>query len=109
MSADVPRGWRAFPGAPLFSPKGFLVRAALIGIVYLVCHAAGLREHTAFLSGTDATAGAWRAGSAILGAIYLLSYFAFVLAAPVLVLAAGLLRFLLRLFAGATPARKDDL
>jgi len=41
--------------AELFSPKGFLLRAAIITIVYWICHVAGLREHTTFLSGTSAS------------------------------------------------------
>ncbi len=73
-----------------FSPKGFLLRAAGLAILFGICHAAGLREHTTFLSGTEAEAGGGNA-SAVWGVTYIAAYLGFVLLVPLLVLAAGLL------------------
>jgi len=73
------------------TPTGLLVRAALIGVFFAACHLAGWREHTTFLSGTAASAGGSVNTSALLGVIYMAGYFGFVLLAPILTLAAGLL------------------
>ena len=84
----------------LLSPKGLLTRAALVGLVFLLCHAAGLREYTSVLSGT-VPAGATRSVIALgLAALYLFSYFAFVLLAPVMLLASPILLGLLLLGGG---------
>ena len=66
------------------TPKGLLQRAAVIALVYAVLHVAGGRHDAAFLSGTPV-------GSLVLGCAYVVVYFAFVLIAPILVIAAGLL------------------
>ena len=73
------------------TPGGLLVRAALIGVFFAACHLAGWREHTTFLSGTPASAGGSVNTSALLGVVYMAGYFGFVLLAPILGLAAGLL------------------
>ena len=82
---------RALLRAELFSPKGFLVRAFWLVLFFGVCHAAGLREHTTFLSGTAASADGAVNRSAVFGVIYLCAYFGFVLVAPILALAAMIL------------------
>jgi hypothetical protein len=78
-----------FSGLELFSPRGLVARAVLLAAIYAVCEAAGLRENTTFLSGTQATSTwndtVWR------GLVYLFAYFGFVLAAPILFIAAALL------------------
>ena len=71
------------------SPRGLLVRALLIALAFEVVHALGWRDETRFLSGTP--------GSARLGILYVFLYFAFVLIAPALVLAGGVLAILERL------------
>jgi hypothetical protein len=67
--------------------RAFLVCAAVIGVLYGLAQLAGLREDTAILSGTSPPGGA--AGAA-LGVGYLALHFAWVVGAPVLVLAAGI-------------------
>ena len=71
------------------SPLGFLCWAALMAAFFLICHLAGWREQTTFISGTAAEAND-PASSAIKGMVYLISYFAFVLATPILILGAGI-------------------
>ena len=76
--------------APLLSPKGMIIRGILIAIVFAVCHALGLREHTSFLSGTSASIETSLNTSAILGVTYIASYFGFVILTPILLIAAGI-------------------
>lgn len=85
--------------AQVFSPRWFLSRAALITIFYVICHAAGLRAHVAFLSGTSGSGSMSINLSAILGLTYIVGHFGFVLVVPIFLIAAVLLmgrqRFLL--------------
>ena len=76
--------------AGFLSPIGLVLRALLLAAVFVVCEAAGLREHTTFLSGTAASAGKWEA-SVVWGVIYILSYLGFVLLTPILLIAAAVL------------------
>jgi len=80
------RCWRA----DAFSPRGFLLRALVIAGAFLAVHLAGLRDYTSVLNGTIGPAADWRTSS-FLGIAYLVIYLAFVIVAPVLVLAAGIL------------------
>ncbi|HVV01273.1 MAG TPA: hypothetical protein VHH88_07905 [Verrucomicrobiae bacterium] len=81
------RAWKAAP----FSPRAFIIRAALISLAFCACEIAGLREYTSFLSGTSANLNlSWQTG-ATLGLIHLLLYVAFILLAPVFLITAGLL------------------
>jgi hypothetical protein len=73
------------------TPAGFLMRAALIAVFFAVCHLAGWREHTTFLSGTPASADSGANTSAVLGVVYMAGYFGFVLLTPIFALAAGIL------------------
>ena len=82
---------KRFVRAPVLSPKCLMLRSALLALAFGVCEAAGLREHTTFISGTPTEAGGSVNASAILGLIYLAAYFGFVLVTPILVIAAGLL------------------
>jgi hypothetical protein len=81
--------------------KGVFVCAALIVVVFLVCHAAGLRESTSVLSGTYTGAGSVTSGLA-----YAVVNMALVILTPILVIAAGML-FLLNL-AFVTLDRRQD-
>jgi hypothetical protein len=76
--------------APLFSPLGFVARALLLVVLFAACELAGWREHTTFISGTATSAGAGVNASVTRGLIYMFAYFGFVLAAPILVIAAFL-------------------
>ena len=77
--------------APLLSAAGLLQRAVLLMVAYLICHAAGLREFTSFLSGTYSLPGSPAGLSALFGVIYLVFYLGFIFFAPAFLLAAGLL------------------
>jgi hypothetical protein len=87
------------------TPKGFVLRAAILAVVFATCHFVGWREHTSFLSGTAASASDALHASAILGVIYIAVYFGFVLVAPILLLAAAILFGLERV----TRAQKEKL
>ncbi len=72
------------------TPRGlFLLAAVLVG-VFLVCHLLGLRKLTGILSGTIPATETELLG----GLVYVLSWFSFVLVAPILTIA-GLLRLAL--------------
>lgn len=85
--------------APVLSPKGFLLRAAALLVLFLIAHLAGWREHTSVLCGTAPSAAGWDRVGGTLGMVYVLFYFAATLGTPILVLAAGILEVLER-FAG---------
>jgi|ERR1043166_3205295 hypothetical protein len=77
--------------APFLSPLGFVMRALLLAVIFGACELAGWREHTTFISGTTVSADAAISSSITCGLIYMLAYFGFVLAAPILLIAAVLL------------------
>jgi hypothetical protein len=81
--------WKRLFRAELLSPVGFLAVAGLIMLAYGAVEAAGWREHTTFISGTTASADMRWQASAARGLAYMLVYFAFVLLAPILALAAS--------------------
>jgi hypothetical protein len=77
--------------AEAFSPSAFLVRAAILSVLYAVSCAAGLQEYTTFLSGTSPNINmSWHTAST-LGLIHLLLHFAFILLVPILLITSGLL------------------
>ena len=80
---------KAWLKAPMFSPAGFLVRAAALALVYGVLSLCGLRESMCVLSLTFPE-GTPRGVSLFFCLIYLLSYFSFILAVPILMIASGL-------------------
>jgi hypothetical protein len=81
------RGW----GGEFCSTRYFLMRALTLAVLFLAAQLAGLREYTTFLSGTAANPEAGLRWSSFLGMIYIAVYLGFVVAAPILILAAGLL------------------
>ena len=99
MKGRKRRADSGFFGAPFFTPRGLLLRALLLGLVFLILHVAGLRRYTGVISGTAMMIAGSTRTALIAGACYILSYFAFVLLAPILGIAAGIL-FSLRLLAG---------
>lgn len=82
---------------PLFSPRGFLLRAAALLVLFLIAHLAGWREHTSILCGTATSAAGWSRLGGTLGLVYVIVYSIAVVGVPILVLAAGLLALLQRL------------
>jgi len=97
------RLWRA----EICSPKNFVRRAVVIALLFLAAHIAGLRDYTSFLSGTVPSPDTGWKLTIFFGLIYLVVYFALVLLAPMLLLAAGLLscwRIYIQLRANKNPA-----
>jgi len=80
------------------SPKDLLVRAAVISLLFLVVHLAGLREFTSVLNGTIGNTEISWGESAFWGTVYIFLYLAFVLGVPILLLAAAISAALQRLF-----------
>jgi hypothetical protein len=75
------------------SPRGLLLRAAVLAAFFGFCHLAGWRAATTALSGTDPSA----AGSTLTigrGLLYVLAYLGFTVAVPILVLSAAGLRLI---------------
>ncbi|MDQ6632258.1 MAG: hypothetical protein M3Y82_10970 [Verrucomicrobiota bacterium] len=84
-------------GIKTFSPAGFFSWAILLVLFFAFCHFADWREHTSFISGTSGSETISAKKSSLLGLIYLISYFGFVLAAPILVLGATIFAGFLKL------------
>ena len=87
--------------ADIFSPLWFVGRAMLMAVLFLICHGLHLREYTTFLSGTPASAGSSMNLCAVLGLIYIVSYFGLILAVPIFLIAAFLLKVQQWLFPGS--------
>jgi hypothetical protein len=77
--------------AGILSPSGLVLRALLIALAFGLCELCGLRQHTTFISGTTASPEIGLQASAVLGTVYLVFYFGFVLLTPILLLAAAFL------------------
>ena len=73
-----------------WAPSVFLSLAALSAGGLFVCHALGWRTYTCVLSGS-LPAGVTEQQAILCGVLYALAYFAAVVAAPILAIAAGLL------------------
>jgi len=100
---------RQFICAPLLSSHGFTSRALLLAILFAVCEFAGWRDYTAFVSGTATSGEAGIDSSVTFGLIYMLAYFGFVLATPVLLLAAMILSIWQRLPRPTHPNRSSKM
>ncbi|MEK7780892.1 MAG: hypothetical protein AAB370_05265 [Verrucomicrobiota bacterium] len=96
MKKNLTRRLGDMCAADFFSPKDFLRHAVLIVLVFGVAHLFGLREHTSFLNGTTGSVDLGYELSTLLGMTYLVLYFAVVLLAPILVLAACLVSLWLK-------------
>ena len=84
--------------APLLSPRGLLLRASLLVALFLACHLAGWREHTSILCGTAFTGNVTDRYTQWFGMVYVVLYFAIVIIVPVLILAAGLMALVNRVW-----------
>jgi hypothetical protein len=91
--------WSKWIFCPIFSPKGFLLRAGLIAVIYFIFHLAGLREYTVILSGNSPTDDPAHTYAGSLGCVYIVFCFAFILLVPILLIAAPV-------FAGLLMMRK---
>jgi len=79
--------WRA----DFLSPKDLVRRALVIAVIYFVVSTFGLREFTSILNGTVGSVSLGWHTSAFLGLLYIISYLAFVLVTPTMLIAAGIL------------------
>lgn len=75
----------------LLTPRGWLVRAAVLVLLFAALHLAGLRPRTSVLCATLQDEGAMQAWNAFLAMAYIITYLLAVVLAPVLALAAALL------------------
>ena len=96
------RGGEATPAIPKparqrrpISPWGLVAVAACVAMAYGVAHVLGWREYVSSVFATSAGPNS----HIIMGLLYAITYFGFVLLAPLLVLAAVLFAILSRLFA----------
>jgi hypothetical protein len=79
--------WRA----DFLSPKDLVRRALVIAVLYFIVSAFGLREFTSILNGTIGSVSLGWQMSLFLGLLYIISYLAFVLGTPTMLIAAGIL------------------
>jgi hypothetical protein len=77
--------------ADFLSPKDLVRRALVIALAYFIVSAFGLREFTSILNGTVGSVSLGWHTSAFLGLLYIISYLAFVLITPTMLIAAGIL------------------
>ena len=63
----------------------------MIALAYLVIHFCGLRDYTSVLNGTTGSLNVSWGTAAALGVTYVLSWLAFILLVPILLIAAALL------------------
>ena len=90
---------RSKPNGPWPSAQYFLEWAGILTALFLLVNIAGMRPFTSVLNGTiGSTTLDWQTAS-FLGAAYVMAYLAFVLGAPTLIIAAGIIS-LLRKFTG---------
>lgn len=93
---------------PLPSPLYFLQWAGLLTVLYIIVNLAGMREFTSVLNGTiGSTTLSWQT-AAFLGAAYVFVYLAFILGAPILVLAALILKLWQRVKKGVTDESRPS-
>ncbi len=98
---DTLQKTRARRRTEYFSAKYFFTRGLELAGLFLIAHLAGLREYTTFLSGTTGDLGTTIERSGLYGTTYIVLYLGCVVVAPILLLAAGLLK----LWQKARPVR----
>jgi hypothetical protein len=75
---------------PFFSPAGFVLRAAMLALIYWVASMLGFRSYMSMLSWTFPEGGS--VGWALFaGTVYLITYFLWILGVPILLIAAALM------------------
>jgi hypothetical protein len=99
MSKFFSRASRASSRGSLPSATYLLEWAGLLLVIFVIAHLAGLRDFTSVLNGTiGSTSMSWQT-AALLGVAYVLIYLGVVLVAPILLLAALLLKIWRRMLA----------
>lgn len=84
-----PNGTKEKAGKLLF-PMLLILLALVLALIFLACHALGLRQHTSSLFGMVSTPGVDDELLAGLGLVYVICHMIFFTLVPVLVLGAGL-------------------
>ena len=79
------------PGKSALSPGGLFIRGLILVILFLACHLAGLRLYTSILTGTFTPVAGSTQLASLFGVLYALAFLAFVLIAPILLIASGIL------------------
>jgi hypothetical protein len=87
LFARIRSVWRA----DFLSPKDLVRRALVLTAIYGIVSAFGLREFTSILNGTMGSVSLGWHMSLFLGLLYIISYLAFVLLTPTMLIAAGIL------------------
>jgi hypothetical protein len=92
--SDAEKAMGYQPGWParILSPPAMVVVAVALALPYLIGHLLGWREYTSFVCGTLPA----NDMQLLLGMVYIVSHFTFVLAVPVLVLGAAIFALLQR-------------
>lgn len=103
MSESTAIKRRLFNGWNLISPGGFFASAAVIALAFGIFHLLGWREQTSFISGTVGSGET--SVDVVAGMLYAASYFAFVVAAPILAIASVAFAVLTRLLPGGAARR----
>ena len=76
----------------VLTPRGLLARGIVLGVIFAAVHLAGWREYTSVLCGTLPDSATAPQFAGYLGAAYVVCYLLAAVIAPILVLAAALLR-----------------
>ena len=92
MSIRTRRWYHALLVGQFFTPRGFVVSAAQVSVLFLVMHLAGLRSCTTIFIGAAPAAGLAGRVAAGLGLAYIVFYLAFTVAVPILLIGAVLFR-----------------
>lgn len=91
MNRKLRQRWRTIREADFLSPPSLLRCAVLLCAAYLLAQFCGLREFTSILNGTVGSVGLGWEQSALFGLLFIVLYLGFILAVPVLLLAAAIL------------------
>ena len=95
--------WRRVFWFQLFSPKGFLICAGTLAVLFGAVHLAGWRDYTSILCGQAPTGDMADRTAIHLGMAYVVFHLGCVLVAPVLAIAAGIFAALQRVAARRGP------
>ncbi|MBN1764873.1 MAG: hypothetical protein JW860_06415 [Sedimentisphaerales bacterium] len=89
MKKTLSKLGRLFIRGRIFTPQGFIFRAVLIVIFFLLMEVLGLRRYAMILSGTSPTANAQDMVAIVIACLYIVFYMAFIFLAPILFMASG--------------------
>lgn len=79
------------PTHKAWTPRGLILRAAMLAVLFAAVQLAGFREYTSVLCGMYPAVGAHPQIAAFWGFVYIALYLTFTLLAPILLITAALL------------------